>query len=107
MKAGKLITHPNDPRRYVPKNKNGTTTGQAAPVSNSVKSIPITQPTVKVEKPQTPSQKFSDEIRQKFKAKNNESNKRLNRILNFHNSNTNFENGHWVTMNGAHVFIED
>ena len=85
----------------------GTTTGQAAPISNTVKPIHIKQPTMKTDKPKTPSQKFSDEIRAKFRAKNNENNKRLKRILNFHNSNPNLENGHWVTMNGAHVFIED
>ncbi len=82
-------------------------TGQAALISKPVKEAAITQPTVKTDIPKTPSQKFSDEIRAKFKAKDNESNKRLNRILNFHNPNPNLENGHWVTMNGAHVFIED
>ena len=87
--------------------QNGKPTGQAAPISNLIKSTPVTQPTVKTDKPQTPSQKFSDEIRAKFRAKNSETNKRLNRILNFHSSNANFENGHWVTMNGAHVFIKD
>jgi len=107
MKAGKLITHPDDTRRYVPKNKKGISTGQAASVSNSIKSTLPTASYHKINSSKTPSQKFSDEIRQKFKAKNLESNKRLNRILNFHNPNPNPENEHWVTMNGAHVFIED
>ena len=83
------------------------TTGQAAPIRKPVEEAAITQPNVKTDKLKTPSQKFSDEIRQKFKVKNLESNKRLNRILNFHNPNPNPENGHWVTMNGNHIFIEE
>jgi len=107
MKAGKLITHPSDPRRYVPKNKKGTTTGQAAPISNSIKSAPITQPTVKSDKPKTSSQNFSDMIRQKYKNQQNKSNENFRQIFSRHSSSYNTENGHWVTMNGAHVFIED
>ena len=121
MRNGELITHPSDKRKYrgpietvykkvTDKRDNSVTknsTGQAAPVSKSIKSTSPTASFSKTNTPKTPSQKFSDEIRQKFKAKNLESNKRLNRILNFHNPNPNLENGHWVTMNGAHVFIED
>ena len=106
-KAGELITNPRDPRRYIHHNNNGKPTGQAAPISRPSASGHANSTQTKNEIPKTPSQKFSDEIRAKFRAKNIESNNRLNRILNFHNSNTNFENGHWVTMNGAHVFIED
>ena len=96
MQAGKLITHPND-----------TTTGQAAPISNSIKSAPITQPTVKSDKPKTSSQNFSDMIRQKYKNQQNKSNENFRQIFSQHSSSYNTENGHWVTMNGAHVFIED
>ena len=64
MKAGQLITNPNDKRRYVPKNKIGNPTGYAAPVSSSVKSFVSNQPVTKAEKSQTPSQNFSDIIRQ-------------------------------------------
>ena len=107
MKAGKLITHPNDSRRYDPKNKSGTTTGQAAPVSNSTKSTPITKPTVKSDKSKTPSQNFSDIIRQKYKTQQAKSNEKFRQIFKWHSSSQNTGNGHWVTMNGAHVFIED
>ena len=122
MRNGELITNPSDKRKYhgtmetLDRVKNNIRDsinakselkGQAAHISNSIKSTSAKQPTVKIDKPKTPSQKFSDEIRAKFRAKNNENNKRLKRILNFHNSNPNLENGHWVTMNGAHVFIED
>ena len=107
MKAGKLITNPNDKRRYVPKNKSGTTTGQAAPVSNSVKSTTTIQPDVKTEKPKTPSQNFSDMIRQKYKSQQAENNKNFSQIFKRHSTTPNPEKGHWVTMNGAHVFIED
>ena len=82
-------------------------TGYAVPLSKASESGNSNSTQTKNEVPQNPSQKFSDEIRAKFRAKNLESNNRLNRILNFHNSNPNLENGHWVTMNGAHVFIED
>ena len=62
MKAGQLITDPNDKRRYVPKNKSDNSTGYAAPVSSSVKLA--NQPVTKLEKFQTPSKDFSDIIRQ-------------------------------------------
>lgn len=108
MRNGDLITHPSDKRKYRgpietvykkvtdkrDNSVNKNSTGQAALISKPVKEAAITQPTVKTDIPKTPSQKFSDEIRQKFKAKNLESNKRLNRILNFHKPNPNFENGH-------------
>ena len=103
MKAGKLITHPDDPRRYVPKSKSGTTTGQAAPISNSNKPANVTQPSVKSENPKTTSQNFSDMIRQKYKAQQQENNKKFSKIFKTSTSG----NGHWITMNGAHVFIED
>ena len=103
MKSKKLITS-LDEAKIKMKNVNSS---KANLNHQSSKSNIISSKTVKTEIPKTPSQKFSDEIRAKFRAKNLESNNRLNRILNFHDSNTNFENGHWVTMNGAHVFIED
>ena len=101
MKVGKLITHPSDPRRYVPKNKNGNTTGQAAPISNIV-----TPPKPRTELKKTKSQNFSDIIRQKYKIQQTESNKTFNKIFKS-NSTQSAGDGHWVTMNGAHIFIED
>ena len=107
MKAGKLITHPSDSRRYDTKNKSGTTTGQAALVSNSAKSSTLTATFTKPDTPQTPSQNFSDMIRQKYKTQQAKSNEKFNQIFKWHSSTPKSENGHWVTMNGAHVFIED
>ena len=121
MRNGELINHPDDKRKYkgliehlTKKNvidddklKTGTTTGQAAPISNSVKSTSITQPTVKTEKPKTSSQNFSDMIRQKYKNQQSKNNEKFRQIFSRHSSAQNTGNGHWVTMNGAHVFIED
>jgi len=122
MRNGELITHPSDKRKYrgplesLDKVKNkirdsfnskGKSTGQAAPVSNSIKSVPIKQLTVKTDKPKTPSQNFSDMIRQKYKSQQSENNKKFNRIFKSHNTSTPTDNGHWVTINGAHIFIED
>ena len=122
MRNGELITHPSDKRKYRgpietvykkvtdkrdnPNSKN-TTTGQSAPVSSSVKSTTTIQPNIKTEKPKTPSQNFSDMIRQKYKSQQAESNKKFSQIFKRHSATQNPENGHWVTMNGAHVFIED
>ena len=107
MKAGKLITHPSDPRRYVPRKNNGTTTGQAAPISSSINSNPVTQPKQQTQSAKTNSQNFSDIIRQKYKSQQAENNKKFNRIFKSHNTSTPTGNGHWVTINGAHIFIED
>ena len=55
----------------------------------------------------TPSQKFSDMIRQKYKNQLNKSNEKFSQIFSRHSSSYNTGKGHWVTMNGSHVFIED
>ena len=82
------------------------TTGQAAPIKNSVKSTSSYHPqTVKSENPKMTSKDFSDMIRQKYKAQQQENNKKFSKI--FKTLTPNNGNGHWVTMNGAHVFIED
>ena len=121
MRNGELINHPDDKRKYkglvehlTKKNvidddklKKSTPTGQAAPISNSTKLTSITQPTVKSDKSNTPSQNFSDMKRQKYKNQQNKSNEKFRQIFPRHSSSNNTENGHWVTMNGAHVFIED
>ena len=107
MKAGKLITHPNDSRRYDTKNKSGTKTGQAAPISNSGNSSSYTQPAMKREPPKTTSQKISDSIRAQYKAKMERNNYLLKRIFGNHFKQTGSGQGHWVTINGTHVFIED
>ena len=107
MKAGKLITHPSDPRRYVSKNKSGTTTGQAAPISSSINSNSVTQSNQQNKSSKTSSQNFSDIIRQKYKSQQSENNKKFNRIFKSHNTSTPTGSGHWVTINGAHIFIED
>ena len=79
----------------------GTSTGQAAPISNtSVWTKSQTEP------PKTKSQNFSDMIRQKYKAQQAENNKKFNKIFKSHSTQPT-GNGHWVTMNGAHIFIED
>ena len=105
MREGKIIRNIDEATNMMNKKQNPT----VKTLQNRRESIPEDNTSQKkIPAPyKTPSQKFSDEIRQKLKAKNLESNKRLNRILNFHNPNPNLENGHWVTMNGAHVFIED
>ena len=107
MKAGKLITHPSDSRRYVPKSKSGTTTGQAAPISSTNTSTSDNQTKTNTESKKSNSQNFSDMIRQKYKAQQTESNKKFNKIFKSKTSTPNTGNGHWVTMNGAHIFIED
>jgi len=107
MKAGKLITHPNDPRRYVPKNKSGNTTGQAAPISNSDNLSSDTQPSTKPEPPKTTSQKISDAIRTQYYSKMEKNNQLLKKIFGNHFTQTGSGQGRWVTINGTHVFIED
>jgi len=107
MKAGKLITSPSDPRRYVPKNKSATTTGQDAPISSSISSDSVTQPKLQNQSSKTPSQNFSDMIRQKYNTQQSESNKKFSKIFKTKSSSQPTGNGHWVTMNGAHIFIED
>ena len=109
MNEGKLITHPDDPRRYVQKNKNETTTGQAAPISNSNvhSTSSLASAPVKSEPKKEQPQNFSDIIRQAYKEKRNKNNHILNRIFRTHASSTDSGQGHWVTMNGTHVFIED
>jgi hypothetical protein len=72
---------------------------------NSVKSTSSNPQTVKSEPPKMTSKDFSDMIRQKYKTQQAENNKKFSKI--FRTSNPNNGNGHWVTMNGAHVFIED
>ncbi len=115
MKSGELITHPKDKRKYRgpietvykkvtdKRDNSGTknTTGQATTINNSSSNKqPVSHPKQKSE-----SQKnFSDILRQKFKSIKSENNQKLSRIF---KSNQNSGNGHWVTMNGAHVFIED
>ena len=116
MRNGELINHPDDKRKYkgliehlTKKNvidddklKNGTPTGQAAPMSNSVSNKSSSVSKVKSESPKN----FSDILRQKFKSIKSENNQKLSRIFKS-NQNQKSGNGHWVTMNGAHVFIED
>ncbi len=116
MRNGELINHPDDKRKYkgliehlTKKNvidddklKKGTTTGQAAPISN-----PSPYKYSSVPKPKSePPKNFSDILRQKFKSIKSENNQKLSRIFKS-NQNQKSGNGHWVTMNGAHVFIED
>ncbi len=79
MRKGDLITHPNDTRKYV--------------------------------EPKTPWQKFDEEIRAKIHAMNESQNEKLNRI--FRKSNSSKSNkspgsgaGRWVTINGAHVYLD-
>ena len=106
MKAGKLITNPDDSRRYVPKNRNGnSTTGQAAPVSNTAKSNPVNAPSIKSEPAKTTSQKISDAIRAQYNSKMEKNNQLLKKIFGSHSPQTGSGRGHWVTINGTHVFI--
>ena len=118
MRNGELINHPDDKRKFQgvlerldrirteirdSLDKKGKPTGQAAPISNSVKTVS----SPKIDSPKTPSQNFSDMIRQKYKTQQAKSNEKFNQIFKWHSSGQNTGNGHWVTMNGAHVFIED
>lgn len=122
MRNGELINHPDDKRKFQGNlerldrirteirdsfDTQGKPTGQAAPISNYAKSTSITQPTVKTEKSKTQSQNFSDMIRQKYKNQQNKSNEKFRQIFSRYSSSHNTENGHWITMNGVHVFIED
>ncbi len=50
---------------------------------------------------------MSDAIRRQYWTQQRENNEKLNRIFKLNTKAKNSENGHWVTMNGAHVFIED
>ena len=55
---------------------------------------------------QNKSKEFSDTIREKYK--NNQNNDYLSRIFRSHiTNNSNNPNGHWVTIDGNHVFIEN
>jgi len=105
MREGKIVRNIDEAANMMNKKQNQT----VKTLQSNRDSVPQDNTSQKMapDPYKTQSQKFSDEIRQKFKAKDNKSNKRINRILNFHNPNPNLENGHWVTMNGAHVFIED
>ena len=122
MRNGELINHPDDKRKFQgvlerldrirteirdSLDKKGKPTGQAAPVSNSAKSGTLTATFTKPDTPKTPRQNFSDMIRQKYKTQQAKSNEKFNQIFKWHSTTPNSENGHWVTMNGAHVFIED
>lgn len=53
------------------------------------------------------SSNMSDVIRRQYWTQQRENNEKLNRIFKLNTKTKNPENGHWVTMNGAHVFIED
>ena len=81
--------------------KKGTTTEQAAPISSSSSNK---QPVIPPKQKSEPPKNFSDILRQKFKSIKTENNQKLSRIF---KSNQYSGNGHWVTMNGAHVFIEN
>ena len=86
---------------------NGKTTEQAAPISSTNTSTSDNQTKTNTESKKSNSQNFSDMIRQKYKAQQTESNKKFNKIFKSKTSTPNTGNGHWITMNGAHIFIED
>lgn len=96
MRAGKLITNPNDKRHYVSKYSD-------KPKLNAVS---ITKNIVSAAVPKSASQKFSDLIRQKFNSKINENNKKLNFNFSKSSNSTSSGKGQWITVNGRHVFIE-
>lgn len=115
MRAGKLITNPNDKRRYVPKSSKGTVTGHAAPISSTSTSTSASSPTstpttfaaaVNKSPQKSPSQNFSDMIRQKYRNKLYENNRRIN----FHTSTSSKSqtsgDGQWITVKGRHISIE-
>ncbi len=103
MKSKKLITNLDQAKMKI-KNANSSKANLNQKVSKSNITFP---PTVKVDKPQTPSQNFSDMIRQRYKKQQTKSTENFRQIFSQHLSSYNTKNGHWVTMNGAHVFIED
>ena len=53
------------------------------------------------------SSNMSDVIIRQYWTQQRENNEKLNRIFKLNTKTKNPENGHWVAMNGAHVFIED
>ena len=87
--------------------KAGKNTGYAAPESSSVKLFASNQSVTKSEKTQTPSQNFSDIIRQQYKSQVDKTNKKFNLNFRSHNHFVPTGRGHWVNINGAHIFIED
>ena len=103
MKSKKLITSLNEAKIKM-KNTNLSKTHLNHQSSKPNVSSP---PVLKPNKPKAPSQNFSDMIRQKYKNQQNKSNEKFRQNFPRHSSSNNTENGHWVTMNGAHVFIED
>ena len=90
MQNGELITHPSGTRLYKGKTVDAT----------KVKSYKGDDLSKMVGK--SNSEKFSDKIRENYK------NKQSNYIINFKSCNSiqSTGNGHWVTINGNHVFIE-
>ena len=103
MKSKKLITSLDEART-----KMNSSNLNSINRNHTFSNFRITnQSTVKTEKPKAPSQNFSDIIRQKYKSQQAESNKKFSKIFKSHNISTPTGNGHWVTINGAHIFIED
>ena len=101
MRDGKIIRNIDEARKQINKNQKPTeykTSGLNKSATNNFQKI-------QSEPPKTKSQNFSDMIRQKYKTQQAENNKKFSKI--FRTSTPNSGNGHWVTMNGAHVFIED
>lgn len=96
MRKGELITHPNDTRVY-----NHTRSNSERVVHNIEV---ISNKTIAA------SQKFSDEIRAKLHAMKTERNRRIsgkNKPSGYGKHTSGSGCGHWVTINGRHVYLED
>lgn len=119
MRNGELITHPSDKRKYKgpleitakitkdyqdKQDSKRRAIGGATPVSNSNSSVVYKSTKPEISKPA--SQKFSDKIRENYRSKQNSSNESFSKIFKSFSSTQDRGKGHWVTMNGAHVFIE-
>lgn len=91
MRKGDLITHPNDNRKYK------DTKSASQKVAHNILHT--------FDEAKTASQKFDEEIRAKYQKMKNS---RLQRFLGKSKSSksTGSGNGHWVTINGAHVYLE-
>lgn len=89
MRKGDLITHPNDARKY------NDTKSASQKLAHNAKEI--------YNDTRTESEQFSDQIREEIRRMRAQRN---GRVFGKKNSSGSGK-GRWVTMNGAHVFIED
>lgn len=97
-----------DAKSNVQEYKNFKTNTQETKTKETVSTRTQTRPSQITADKRTPAQKFDDEIRTKYRLMQEE---RKRKYPVFRNNNSSSKsssgNGHWVTINGNHVFIED